>query len=193
VTQYRAQESAQRDRQAARPMLSCRDVYLARNIHRLDNRRIHPRTMACRCILLHIGVVQRHRCARRAVDWSQARQLTLTLSGGQAPTPRGVGARRRGEASGGPQNCPEVGGSADKTPPKCDATKPLHTGPYTSTSASTPSAAKTAAAIMNQTLASRCRITPARTPVAEIESSPRPARQNTSATDFFWCCRSGLN
>ena len=49
-------------------MLSCRHVYLARNIHRFHNRRTHPRTMGCRRVLLRIGVVQRHRCACRVVD-----------------------------------------------------------------------------------------------------------------------------
>lgn len=41
-----------------------------------------------------------------------------------------------------------------KAPPRSR----LHCGPYTRTSASNPSAAKTAAAIKNQMLASRCRI-----------------------------------
>jgi hypothetical protein len=34
--------------------------------------------MACQRILLHVGIVQRHRWACRVVDW-EARQLTLTF------------------------------------------------------------------------------------------------------------------
>jgi hypothetical protein len=54
-------------------------VHLARNIHRLYNRRTDPRTMGCRRVLLLIGVVQQHRCAGRVVDRVQAWQLTLVL------------------------------------------------------------------------------------------------------------------
>jgi DNA-binding protein HU-beta len=57
----------------ARPVKAVPLVHLDRNIHRFHNRRTHPRTMGCRRVLLHIGVVQRHRCACRVVDRVQAR------------------------------------------------------------------------------------------------------------------------
>jgi hypothetical protein len=59
------------------PVLTCRHVYLARNIHRFHNRRIRPRTMARWCVLLHVGAVQRSRRACRVVGRFQAWQLTF--------------------------------------------------------------------------------------------------------------------
>jgi hypothetical protein len=42
--------------------------------------------MGCQRVLLHIGVVQWHRCACRVVGRAQARQLTLTFVGAGART-----------------------------------------------------------------------------------------------------------